>query len=305
MQRRLDHGQNAALILLLTALLAIPLICLADPIALTGVHLYSLDWNWINLQFTLNDTTMSDTVWTTQVADTYRIQTAFYGFILPSPPADCQAFSVEVWTAPLTGGSPTGVLTQVFALGPGEQFSFPETPFWGQWGTWRPVPDTGLLRSGSPDTAIVDERNAYLLNRDRPDAVTLVIAIRTYGGHSHRVASVILNWDDGTVEAVGPGPTDQELPVSCTLWPNYPNPFNSSTRIRFDLQRATFVTLKIYNLLGQEMKVLQQTELAVGSYTAIWDGSDQSGLPAPSGLYLVHLQSTSGNSLVQRAMLVR
>jgi len=53
---------------------------------------------------------------------------------------------------------------------------------------------------------------------------------------------------------------------------NYPNPFNPSTAIDYAVSQQSFVSLKIYNLLGQEVKTLVSDQKAVGVYKAEWEG---------------------------------
>ncbi len=79
------------------------------------------------------------------------------------------------------------------------------------------------------------------------------------------------------------------LPQYFTLFQNFPNPFNSSTVIRFQLSASSNVTLKIFNLLGQEIKNLITEKLTPGNYEIIWNGTDESGLQAASGIYLYRL----------------
>jgi hypothetical protein len=76
------------------------------------------------------------------------------------------------------------------------------------------------------------------------------------------------------------------IPESYQLRQNYPNPFNPSTQIGFDVPREGFVTLKVYNLLGQEVATLVRETLAPGSYTTMFSGD---GLP--SGFYIARLEA--------------
>jgi hypothetical protein len=74
---------------------------------------------------------------------------------------------------------------------------------------------------------------------------------------------------------------------------NYPNPFNPSTTIEFDLPKASNVTLKIYNILGEEVTTLVSDRLSAGSYNYEWDASNLA-----SGVYLYRLSvgSLSGEA---------
>jgi serine-aspartate repeat-containing protein C/D/E len=83
------------------------------------------------------------------------------------------------------------------------------------------------------------------------------------------------------------------IPEQFKLYPNYPNPFNPATTIRFDLPEAGQVRLSVYNLLGQEVAVLADGKRSAGQYDVRWDGLDARHLPAPSGIYLVRIKAGS------------
>ncbi len=86
-------------------------------------------------------------------------------------------------------------------------------------------------------------------------------------------------------------------PVTYSLSQNYPNPFNPSTNIKFSIEKSGFVTLKVYNILGQEVATLLNKELTVGSYTYTFDASKLS-----SGIYLYSVQS--GNFTQTKKMIL-
>ncbi|MDQ7054820.1 MAG: FlgD immunoglobulin-like domain containing protein [candidate division KSB1 bacterium] len=89
----------------------------------------------------------------------------------------------------------------------------------------------------------------------------------------------------GDVERFGPVMVQIALPEKFALYPNFPNPFNPSTNIRFELPKTTHVTLIIFNSLGQEVVRLVDRPVPAGSHTILWDGRDKNGLPVPSGVY--------------------
>ena len=75
---------------------------------------------------------------------------------------------------------------------------------------------------------------------------------------------------------------------------NYPNPFNPSTRIPYVLPAPGGVSLKVYNLLGQEVRVLVDEPQGAGIYTKTWDGRDDMGRRVPSGSYFLRLEAHTG-----------
>lgn len=82
-------------------------------------------------------------------------------------------------------------------------------------------------------------------------------------------------------------------PKNYKLHPNYPNPFNPSTIIRYELPASHKVTLKIYNTLGQEVRTLVDREQTAGLYSVQWDGKNNFGQPVSSGIYIYRLQAGS------------
>ncbi len=89
----------------------------------------------------------------------------------------------------------------------------------------------------------------------------------------------------------------EALPVSYALDQNYPNPFATTTHIRFALPSAGPVTLTVYNLMGQEIAVLVSGTYPAGRYTTTWDAADLA-----SGVYTYRLQA--GAYSETRALLV-
>lgn len=77
-----------------------------------------------------------------------------------------------------------------------------------------------------------------------------------------------------------------EMPENVDLQQNYPNPFNSSTKIRFHLPKKSNVTLKIFNILGEEIETLLNVKKSAGDNEIIWRISD-----LPSGIYFYRLET--------------
>ena len=80
-------------------------------------------------------------------------------------------------------------------------------------------------------------------------------------------------------------------PESFMLYPNYPNPFNSSTVLSYDLPDADFVKLEIINARGQMIRSLVNENQTAGYHQIIWDGTNHAGHPVPTGIYFYILHA--------------
>ncbi len=89
-----------------------------------------------------------------------------------------------------------------------------------------------------------------------------------------------------------------------SLEQNYPNPFSDFTNIRFTLNGASQVTLKVYDLLGKEITTLASEKLSGGEYNYYWNGSTASGEPVKGGLYFYRL-STDNQVFTRQMTLIR
>lgn len=86
------------------------------------------------------------------------------------------------------------------------------------------------------------------------------------------------------------------LPDASALAPAFPNPFNATVRIPFDVARDGAVTLEVCDLLGRRVRSLVSQPLAAGRYEATWDGRDRAGSPAANGTYLLRLRAGDGRA---------
>ena len=77
------------------------------------------------------------------------------------------------------------------------------------------------------------------------------------------------------------------------LYQNFPNPFNPSTTISFDLPEREIVKLNIYNNLGQKVRSLINKEFTAGTHQVQWDGLQDFGQEAPAGVYYYQIQAGS------------
>ncbi len=81
------------------------------------------------------------------------------------------------------------------------------------------------------------------------------------------------------------------IPDRYALHPNYPNPFNPSTTIRYDLPEESHVSLTVYDLMGKQITSLVSESQAAGVRTVTWDGTDASGKNVSAGVYLYRIQA--------------
>lgn len=95
-----------------------------------------------------------------------------------------------------------------------------------------------------------------------------------------------------------------QQPDQVRLLPNYPNPFNPSTRIRFNLDHSREISLEIFDLQGGHVQSLFNGTLGQGSHELIWEGTDAQGNAQGSGLYICRL-TTDQSTFNQKMTLLR
>jgi hypothetical protein len=81
------------------------------------------------------------------------------------------------------------------------------------------------------------------------------------------------------------------LPKTFEVHQNFPNPFNPTTTIHYELPQGSEVKLNVYNLLGQKIRTLINTKIEAGRHQIIWDGRNDSGISVASGIYLYHFEA--------------
>ena len=125
-----------------------------------------------------------------------------------------------------------------------------------------------------------------------------VSAVDTYGNYS--AYSDEVSATPGTV-----GIVDRAgIPEVYALHPNYPNPFNPSTTIRYDMPEAGEVTLIVYDMLGREVVRLVQGRVEVGYQGVIWNGRTEYGREVPSGIYIARM-ITAGYTKSMKMLLLK
>ena len=106
------------------------------------------------------------------------------------------------------------------------------------------------------------------------------------------------------VEIIFTNTLDDNEPVVITqLKGNYPNPFNPETTISFDISTDSNVQINIYNIRGQKVKALVDDFYSSGSYSIIWQGTDDKDNTLPSGIYFYRMQANEFTATKRMLML--
>jgi len=99
---------------------------------------------------------------------------------------------------------------------------------------------------------------------------------------------------------------DPGLPSAFSLHANYPNPFNPTTTISYELPQNTDVEMAIYDVSGRLVRsLLPRQEQAAGTYTVTWDGRNEAGATVASGMYLYRMSTGAGFSETRRMVLIK
>jgi hypothetical protein len=83
----------------------------------------------------------------------------------------------------------------------------------------------------------------------------------------------------------------RQIPAEFKLSRNYPNPFNPTTNISFQLPENSKVTIAVYDILGNRVRTLVNENKAAGYYTVQWNGLNDNGMSLSSGTYFYQIQA--------------
>ena len=97
---------------------------------------------------------------------------------------------------------------------------------------------------------------------------------------------------------------EEILPEGIRLYQNYPNPFNPSTTISYSIPVSDYISLKVYDILGNLVTVLQDGIQTSGSHNYVWKGSNAFGQKVSSGTYFYELRFSKGR-LVRKMLYLR
>jgi hypothetical protein len=99
-------------------------------------------------------------------------------------------------------------------------------------------------------------------------------------------------------------PQDNAPGLVTRLNNNYPNPFNPTTTISFDLAKPGKVSLRVFNVRGQEVKMIASGEYGSGKHHIVWDGRDSRNTPVASGVYFYRLE-TNGYTQTRKMLMMK
>jgi hypothetical protein len=162
---------------------------------------------------------------------------------------------------------------------------YPEGPAGPVVNNWMPI-------TGSPALSGADFTNPNLSGFD-------IVSFRgAFGSNNWTQNWAVFNPRD---YIIGVKQISSNVPARFNLEQNYPNPFNPTTNIMFELPVSGFVTLKVYNSIGEEVKTLANQDLAAGTYRVDFDAT---GLPSGVYFYNITVQTQSAKFTETRKMML-
>ncbi len=108
----------------------------------------------------------------------------------------------------------------------------------------------------------------------------------------------------GTINSIGTTSVNETVPVFTQLFSAYPNPFNPSTTLKYNLAKENHITMLVYDVLGRQVKQLINQKQPAGEYSVQWNGSTDSGQLAPSGTYLIRMNAGNTTHL-QKVLFIK
>ncbi|NOZ62979.1 MAG: ammonia-forming cytochrome c nitrite reductase subunit c552 [Calditrichaeota bacterium] len=137
--------------------------------------------------------------------------------------------------------------------------------------------------------------------------LALVEGDESGGFHNHKyqmdlLANVIQNAND-ILAATGVQEYGVKNPRTFSLFQNYPNPFNPTTKIAYVLPERTQVTLEIFNLLGEKVRTLVNSQQNAGEHSVVWDARNDVGKEVPNGIYIYRITAAEYKSIRKMTLL--
>ena len=93
------------------------------------------------------------------------------------------------------------------------------------------------------------------------------------------------------------------IPNNFSLSKNYPNPFNPITNLDFSIPKRSNVTLRVFNMMGQEVITLINEKKSYGNYSISWNGLDSKGVNVASGVYFAELRNLNERRITKMLLM--
>jgi CubicO group peptidase (beta-lactamase class C family) len=138
------------------------------------------------------------------------------------------------------------------------------------------------------DGLTIEYRSRVMVESTTKTSFAIIVNQRVSSLSLIGLMSEFMRMIDATVDV---RTANTEIPDHSSLAENWPNPFNPETSISYELSGNSNVSLTVFNLLGQRIRTLIDGYQFAGNHSLIWNGKDDSGIPAPSGLYIYTLQA--------------
>ena len=199
--------------------------------------------------------------------------------------------TISAWTT--TGWTEVFTSTSYIPAGTGLQYINLTTPYYYD-GTGNLLVEVCFDNtSWSSNTTVAGTAQTGMVKHNHVDGSAGCTLTGTSTSSTRPNVCLIIN------TAVGVNPSGATVPNVYSLSQNYPNPFNPSTKINFAIPKQGLVTLKIYDVLGREVRTLVNEVKSAGSYTVDFNASEFS-----SGVYFYRIQANDFID-VKRMLLVK
>lgn len=140
------------------------------------------------------------------------------------------------------------------------------------------------------------QANIYDLDGDNKKDIILPMDIYV---NPHLVTFSYLLRQDYSTDII----SDVNNVTTYNLEQNFPNPFNLLTKINFTVPKATYVRIKVFDILGKEIKTLLDEEISAGEYSISWNGADHNGNILNSGVYFITMKTISFHKTIKTILL--
>jgi len=153
-----------------------------------------------------------------------------------------------------------------------------------------------ILRGGDLESL---DANSFTAERPEGGECFLAVRIQRSGADEAEIVPASRVFDPETMVTPAAG---SSMPRGYALLPNYPNPFNASTNIGFQLPSSGHVSLIIYDVLGRMARRLVNRHQEAGNYIARWDGRNDQGRVMKSGVYFCVFESGSSRETIKMVL---